>query len=209
LKELTVEIQKYPAEPDAKDRIRDLAQDLGIPGVGFLVKQAIPASLELRQQKWFDGIRDVLTRHEELLRQLAEENAPRTDEILSLIAEGYTFSSRTHLEDKLNMFLLSIENSILEEKEYEIASVFLRLVSELQPIHFKLLSVYADPRKFFPDEAVIIPLEGHTDILMRQLIKAETERMAEYVPIAEKNLESHALLNLTEMTKISDRNITI
>jgi hypothetical protein len=88
----------------------------------------------------------------------------RDDEgFTSTFAQATQAALRTHDEEKLAAFRNAVLNSALPQRPDELRrEMFVRLIDSLTVIHFRLLSLMTEPRKWFSDQGRPAP-EGQSN----------------------------------------------
>ena len=196
------ELDRFPTERESKDRAYELSQDLGIPTVGWLIKQVVTSPLQKRQEQWFEDVRQVLEKHEQEIKGLSETNPTKLDELLTLIGQSYNAASRTHLADKRAMFCSVIKSTIIDQADFNLASYYIRLIDEFQPIHIKLLNSYGEPERLYMSQFEAITASRSTDVRIGQLAAMSYPEFSDFIGVAENDLEVRSLIDRNGETSV-------
>jgi hypothetical protein len=192
-----------PSKETVGDQIHTLARAgiAAIPVVGGpaveLFNVVIAPPIRKRQQEWMELIAEGLRLLEEKQRCIVDD-LKDNNAFIDTVMQASQAVVRTANEEKREALRNAVLNAALPNSPDEAKrQIFVNFVDELSSWHLRILSLFADPPKWFTDHGRIVPQWSIAGSLSQLLTMAypELQSQREFYDITGKDLFQRGLLN--------------
>ena len=183
-------VDTYPIDESAGDLALELIEAGAsvLPVVPNLIASLVTPPLEKRRTKWFQNVEKMLNNHSQTLAELTEE---RKDEFVTLFLRLSEEALRTHQTERVGVLLDALRGALVSPADFDLKLFYVALLDDLQPLHVKLLSYFADPapllRRHYGDSA--------RPIDMPELLLLEQPAMSDAIQLSLAHLRSRGLIS--------------
>ncbi|GLB49390.1 hypothetical protein [Neptunitalea lumnitzerae] len=127
---------------------------------GLILSQPITK----RREEWMQAVVDKLNHLEQKSESFTIENLKKNDEFVTFLIEASQIAFKTHQTKKLYYLQNAIGNYFNNQLEFDKKHSFLRIIDELTPTHFIILSYLSGN-----EEYIIENINGYESLLKHYL----------------------------------------
>ena len=150
-------MDEFP-EKEKKDHLHD-ATRIGlnlVPYVGgslaAVFETVFSAPIDNRKKDWLIRLSEIVNELCKKVEDLTPEKLSNNPEFISICLQASNISVRTHHEEKLRALNNAVKNSVLIDSIDESKKmIFLRIIDNLTPIHFRVLNFLISPQEYIDD----------------------------------------------------------
>ncbi|MCK2149833.1 hypothetical protein MYE70_12265 [Marinobacter alexandrii] len=105
--------------------------------------------IDKRKKVWLKELASTVDELCEKIEGLSPEKLSQNDLFVSAYLQASNIAIRTHQESKLQALRAAVKNTVLFEKYDESKKlIFIRIIDEMTPLHFKVLDFLSGPEKY-------------------------------------------------------------
>lgn len=169
---------------------------VGSPAVE-LFNTVIAPPIRKRQQEWMESVAEALRQLEEKQRCVVDD-LKNNDAFIDTVMQASQAAVRTANEDKKDALRNAVLNAALPNPpDEDKRQLFVNLVEELTPWHLRILSLFADPPKWFAERGKAVPQWSIAGSLSQLITTAypELQSQREFYDLIGKVLYQRGLMN--------------
>lgn len=148
-------MEDYPENKNWKDFTHSAIKAglSSVPAAGgaisVLFETVFSAPLDNRKNNWIKEIATVIDELQLKVDGLTPENLSKNDEFISIVQQSSNIAIRSHHSEKLKALRNAVKNTVLiENYEESKKMIFLRVIDEMTPLHFRLLDFLIYSNKY-------------------------------------------------------------
>lgn len=178
-----------------------------IPVVGGVIttlfETVFSAPIDKRKEEWLRRVAYTVNQLYEKVEGLTPEKLSDNPEFVSVFLQASNIAIRTHNIEKLEALNAAIKNTVLQVDLGESKKIiFLRIVDQMTPLHFKLLHFLTNPEQYVQELNSTLPPNQYTDWGDLRRVWDEMNKdirsTEPLVEIAVRDLSSWGLIHIKE-----------
>ncbi len=122
-----------------------------VPLIGTVLaavfENVFSAPIDKRKEEWLTSLSETVNDLCEKVDNLTPEKLSKNEEFISACLQASNIAIRTHHSEKLKALQCAVKNTVLLQDYNESKKmIFIRVIDQMTPLHFKLLHFLSDPK---------------------------------------------------------------